>query len=100
MAELKPGSKVKVTVTSGSCSESASKTLARLFLKDPTVGKSRRRKAKPVRPRIRAGRVWQGRPRGSVAARPRKGDSCELVCTLDVLRDLGSVDRYVEVTEI
>ncbi len=100
MAEIEPGSKVKVTITSGSYSEAASKTLARLFLKDPRIGKTRRRGPKPVRGRIRAGRVWNGRPRGSVAAPPRKGDSCELVCTLDVVRDLGSVARYVEVTTI
>lgn len=100
MAEIEPGNKVKVTVTREPRSEAASKTLARLFLKDPRVAKTRRRGPKPVSPRIRAGRVWQGRPQGTVAARPHKGDSCELVCTLDVVRDLGSVEPYVDIATI
>jgi hypothetical protein len=100
MAEIEPGSKVKVTVTSTKLSEGAAKTLARLFLKDPAIAKSRRRGRKPVEVRTRAGRPWPVIQRGNVATRPRKGDSCELVCTLDVVRDLGSVERYVEVKSV
>jgi len=100
MAEIEPGSKVKVTVTSDSVSEAASKTLARLFLKDPKIAKTRRRSPKPYRVRTRSGRPWAVLKRGTRAAPPRKGDSCEFVCTLDMVRDLGSVRRYVEVTVV
>jgi hypothetical protein len=100
MAAIEPGSKVKVTITREPRSEAASKTLARLFLKDPEIAKTRRRGPKPVTGRIRAGRVWNARPRGSVAHPPRKGESCNLVCTLDVVRDLGSVEAYVDITAV
>lgn len=100
MAEIEPGSKVKVTVTSSQLSEGAAKTLARLFLKDPEIGKTRMKKPKPVEYRTRAGRPWPVIRRGNVASRPNKGDSCRLVCTLDVVRDLGSVERYVEISSV
>jgi hypothetical protein len=100
MTEVEAGSKVKVTVTSDKLSEGAAKTLARLFLKDPQIARTRRQEPKPIEPRTRAGRQWNVRPQGSVASRPRKGDSCELICTLDVVRDLESVKNYVEITAI
>ena len=100
MAEIEPGSKVKVTVTSNVLSEGAAKTLARLFLKDPEIAKTRMKKPKDIDPRIRAGRIWNVRRKGTVAHRPTKGDSCQLVCTLDVMRDLGSVDRYVDIAKV
>ena len=100
MLEIEPGTKVKVTVKSEPRSEAASKTLARLFLKDPKIAKTRRRGPKPIDPRTRAGRVWNVRPQGTAAARPHKGDSCELTCTLDMVRDLSSVERYVEISVV
>ncbi|MBN1345948.1 MAG: hypothetical protein JXQ73_24875 [Phycisphaerae bacterium] len=100
MADIEPGSKIKVTVTKELRSEAAAKTLARLFLKDPKIAKTRRKDPKPIDPRTRAGRLWNVRPRGSAAARPNKGESCEITCTLDVVRDLGSVENYVEITKV
>ena len=100
MSEIEPGKKVKVVVTSEPRSEGAAKTLARLFLKDPTIAKTRTRKPKPTVDRRRSGRIWSNPRRGTVAVRPRQGDSCELVCTLDMVRDLASVERYVEITSV
>ncbi len=100
MTDIEPGSRVKVTVTSNSLSEGAAKTLGRLFLKDPETKKQRRRTPKPAEARTRAGRDWFVRPKGSAVNAPHKGDTCELECTLDVVRDLGSVQRYVEITKL
>ncbi len=100
MATIEPGGKVKVVVTSEPNTSKASKTLARVFLKDPQVKKLRRNRRKPIDPRIRAGRIWAVRPKGSALWPPARGESCEINCTLDVARDLESVKQYVEVAPV
>lgn len=100
MTDIEPGSKVKVTVTSSKLSQGAAKTLGRLFLKDPETKAQRRRTPKPSEERTRAGRPWFVRPKGSAVNAPHKGDTCELDCTLDVVRDLASVERYVQITKL
>jgi len=97
MHQIEPGSKVKVTIKRTPLSGGARKTLARLFHMDRRIARTRRRKPKPTTSKRRGGRNWIGRPRGTVTAVPKVGDSCELFCTLDVVRDLASVERYVDV---
>jgi hypothetical protein len=100
MEQIEPGSKVKVTIKRTPLGEGARKTLARLFLKDRRIAKARRRTPKPTLPKRRGGRIWLGRAQGAVTTVPRVGDSCEIACTLDVVRDLGSVKRYVDVSPV
>ncbi len=95
--DIQPGSRVTLTVTSFIRSDSARKTLARLFVKDPEVAKLRRRGPKPVTDTRRAGRIWKNRPSGSIHIAPQVGESAKLLATVDVIRDLQSVSRYVEV---
>ncbi len=97
MKDIRPGSKVKITVARTLRSERAKKTLARLFLKDPRIARTRRQKPKEFRGRRRAGRIWYGTDSGSAAVTPKVGDSASLTVTLDVLRDLTSVLKYLEV---
>jgi len=97
MEQIKPGSTVKVTVKRTPLSEGAQKTLARLFLKDAQIAKQRRKHPKPINPKRRGGRDWNGRPRGAATNTPKVGESWRILATLDVVRDLGSVERYVEV---
>ena len=95
--DINPGSRVTVTVTSTVRTQNARKTLARLFIKDPAIAKIRRRGPKPVRGSRRAGRIWEHRPAGSAQIPPEVGESAKLVATVDVIRDLQSVARYVKV---
>jgi hypothetical protein len=97
MTQIEAGSKVKVTIKRTPISEGAQKTLARLFLKDRKIAKSRRSDPKPLNPTRRGGRIWTGRPRGAATHVPGVGESCEITATLDVVRDLASVKRYVDV---
>lgn len=96
MTAIEPGSKVKITVKTTLLKPAAAKTVARLFLKDEA--KSHNRKAKPVAWRQRAGRQWHHQKRGSVAMTPNVGDSATLIATVDVIRDLNSVDRFIEIS--
>ncbi len=100
METIEPRGNVKVTVKKTPLSKGARSTLARLFLKDPKIAKTRRKDPKGTIPERRGGRIWMGHIRGTVAAVPHVGDSCEIQATLDVVRDLGSVKRYVDVTAL
>lgn len=102
MSSIKPGSVVKLEITKNPSNQAAAKTLSRLFAKDPANQRaSRRRKqirTKQFDPRPRGGRLWVVRPSAPRLVQPRVGDSCTLRATIDVLRDLGSVSRFVKVS--
>lgn len=95
--DIQTGSTVKVTITSALKTQQARKTLARVFLKDPKRSKLRNRAVKPRTPSARAGRTWYHREAGSVARAPEIGDSAMVLATVDVIRDLHSVGKYVKV---
>ena len=95
--QLQPGVTVTVTVNRPITNRAAARTLARIFLKDPEVSRRRRHRPKQVETHMRGGRLWRHRKPGSVAVTPRVGDHCRLVCTVDVIRDLASVERFIEV---
>lgn len=95
--DIQPGNTVKITVTSDLKTQRAQKTLARVFLKDPKNARIRNTKAKRVTPSARAGRTWTHLDPGAICRAPRVGDSAMVVATVDVLRDLESVSKYVKV---
>jgi hypothetical protein len=95
--DIQPGSNVTVTVKSPVKAEAARKTLGRIFMKDERIRKSRLSVPKEVTPTRRAGRIWDLRPRGSVNRPPAIGDSASLVATVDIIRDIQSVARFVDV---
>ena len=95
--DIQPGKSVTVTVTRTIISEAAQKTLARIFMKDESIAKSRNTEPKKVRLIPRAGRLWAHRPRGTSNRVPTVGDSATLSPTIDVVRDLESVARYIEI---
>ena len=95
--DIQPGSKVTVTVKSPIKAEAAQKTLARIFMKDKAIRKTRLTDPKEVTPTRRAGRIWNLRPRGSCNRPPAVGDSANFVATVDIIRDIQSVARYVDV---
>ena len=93
--DVQPGSTVKITVTSEIKTSRAKKTLARLFLKDPAIAKSRLDSPKPAPWHIRAGRRWYNREVGSDARAPKQGDSATILASVDTIRDLQSVEKYL-----
>ena len=95
--DIQPGSNVKITVKSTLKTDRAKKTLARVFMKDLEIRKTRNTNPKPVTSTIRAGRFWNHRPSGSVLRAPSVGDSAQVVATVDVIRDLQSVEKYIAV---
>jgi|SRR5215813_3069895 len=102
MADIRPGTVVKIEVTRNPSSERASKTLSRLFLKDGANKRAdrlrKRTRTQKFQGRRRGGRIWVVRPSAPRFAQPEKGASCKIRATTDVLRDLGSVSRFVKVT--
>ena len=95
--QLEPGNQVKVTLKRPVTNQAAVKTLGRVFLKDPQIGRSRRRRPKHFDENRRGGGMWRTIKPGSVAVPPRVGESCTLTCTVDVIRDLASVERFIDV---
>jgi len=101
--KIKPGSTVTVTITKAPSNEAAVKTLRRILAKDTQAAASIRRE-KTIRKRVSTTRIRAGRPwpvvRGSI--RPFLGEVGEtgtLLATIDVIRDLASVERFVEIVE-
>ncbi|MEX0774499.1 MAG: hypothetical protein WD042_02170 [Phycisphaeraceae bacterium] len=101
MPEIDPGSSIRVKVTKRPTNAAARKTIVRLLSKDSSVAKENQRhrkiRAKGIRWDPRGGRLWATRvvKQPAVAAEP--GVEKTITATLDVLRDLASVERFVEV---
>jgi hypothetical protein len=99
--DIKPGSKVSIKITKNPSNEAAAKTLSRIFAKDPVNKRARVRRKKlladAVDPRRRGGRPWEVRSKAPRLVKPMQGDACHILATMDVIRDLGSVSRFVEV---
>lgn len=99
--DIQPGSKVSITVKRTINCESAAKTLSRLFAKDPIHKKARRFRKKLLadafNPHRRGGRPWEVRPQAPRLVQPGRGDHCTITATCDVIGDLGSVARFVDV---
>lgn len=97
----KPGDKVTLTVNSSPTSDSAAKTLSRIFRAAPN-GSNARRHRKNLRTanfdgRKRGGRIWMVRPQAPRLFQPTKGDSCALTLSTSLIRDIESVERHVSV---
>ncbi len=99
--DIKPGSRVHVTVTRNPSNEAAEKTLSRLFAKDPATRRPRLHRKKllqrAMENRRRGGRLWEVHMHAPAFVQPKKGDDCKIFATSAVLGDLGSVARFVDV---
>ncbi len=99
--DIKPGSKVSIKITKNPSNEAAAKTLSRIFAKDPVNKRARVRRKKllseAMDPRRRGGRPWEVRSKAPRLVQPQRGDACNILATNDVIRDLGSVSRFIEV---
>ena len=96
--EYKAGTALKVTISSTIKRAAARTTLERIFLTDkavvaPIAAREANFKAKPKR---RGGRIWTKRP-NKVHPTLAKGETATVKATPQLLRDLGSVEDFVQV---
>jgi hypothetical protein len=100
--DIKPGTTVNVKVTSIPTNAGAAKTIVRLLHKDAQVKREQKRLEKVreagIRHHQRGGRQWAVRVVKVHPVAAEVGQSGTILATADVLRDLGSVERFVEVT--
>lgn len=102
MQDITPGSKVTVKIVKAPASEGARKTLERVLMKsdDMKVEDARLKRARKnnIKNDMRGGRIY---PRRVPKQHPIKGvvgEQQTVVATLDVIRDLKSVERFIEVS--
>lgn len=98
--DIQPGQWVNVKITGEPRSEAARKTMIRLFRMDPEVMRERRRfvRSRPVQWARRGGRLWGNRPPKLQAVHTTTGASYRIFASVDILRDLRSIARYVNIT--
>ncbi len=98
---IDPGSVVSVEIAATPSGAAARKTLIRVCRKDPRVARQHRQQ-KSTRPSlqewIRGGRFWHHRMKSKPAIKLDAGERYTVNATVDVIRDLESVERYVKVT--
>lgn len=99
--DIAPGKKVTIEIKATPSTPSGRKTLVRICAKDPAMRKlARSRKAK--RPSWqewqRGGRLWHHQMRSAAPVQLSPGRRYAVLATLDVIRDLASIERWVTVT--
>ena len=96
--DLKPGQKIRVTISKNINRASAKKTLERLFMLDKSIVKPierRSRNFKPI-PKRRGGVIWTKRP-NKVHPTLDRGAAATFKATPQLIRDLNSVEAFVDV---
>lgn len=101
--KIAPGTRVKVSITKQPTSAAAAKTLVRVLSKDRAIEaenkRLRRVRDRHLRITRRGGRPWAIRVTKQHPVKARPGESGTLIATVDVLRDLASVRRFIEVKQ-
>jgi hypothetical protein len=99
--DVRAGQTLAVEVLKTPRTDSAVKTLIRLFRRDPAVARVQRR-LKQARPSWeswrRGGRQWHHQMKSEPPVSLQPGTRYTVRATLDILRDLESVQRWVKVT--
>ena len=96
-----PGSKISVELTARPTNAAAEKTIIRLFRKDAAVSKFQRqmgRKRPSMQSWRRGGNYWHHQMKTIPPVKLALGQKYTIAATVDVIRDLASVDRFVKVT--
>lgn len=99
--EAKSGQTVRVTITKNIRREGARKTIERLFMKDPAISKpiATRSRNFITLPKRRGGQVWVKWP-NKVHPTLTKGVAANVKVTPSSLKDLNSVEEFVEVAAV
>ena len=99
--DIAPGTNVRIEITARPNKAAAEKTLYRLCRKDPAVSKYHRvmKANRPSwREKRRGGRWWHHQMKTRPNVTLDCGASYTVFATVDVVRDLASVERWVKVT--
>jgi hypothetical protein len=98
---IEPGSVVSVEIAATPRGAAARKTLIRVCRKDPRIAKQHRSQ-KDKRPSwkdwIRGGRFWHHQMKSKPAIGLDPGERYTVSASVDVIRDLQSVERFIKVT--
>jgi hypothetical protein len=97
----KPGKMLSVEITAPPTNDAARKTLIRLCRRDPRVARHQRaqkRKRPSWESWRRGGRQWHHQMESQPPVKLTPGSRYALRATVDVLRDLETVKRWVKVT--
>lgn len=99
--DIAPGQTVSIEITARPTNAAAQNTLNRVCAKDPAVANRHRRMTRE-RPSWqtwrRGGRLWHHQMKSRPAAQLAPGKRYSVLATVDVIRDLESVSRFVSVT--
>ena len=99
--DIQPGTLVTVEITAEPRSAGAFKTLARVCRKDPEITRRQRWQARH-RPswqiKRRGGRFWHHQMKSTPGVALTAGARYSVRASVDVIRDLASVQRWVKVT--
>jgi hypothetical protein len=99
--DITPGKTVCVEIAKLPTNAAATKTLIRLFRKDPEVSRFQRRQGQN-RPSWqtwrRGGRTWHHQMKTKPPFTLAAGRQLSILATVDIIRDIESVERWVTVT--
>ncbi len=103
IADIAPGSRVNVKIVQEPTNAAGRKTLERLLSKSPAAQKEARRQEKVrragFRTKQRGGREdWAFRVPRQSPVDLKVGEAGTITASIDVLKDLRSIERFVEVT--
>ncbi len=100
--EIKVGSTVNIKIVKSPTNEAAVKTLRRVLCKDETFATEKKRLDKVAKANFktkrRGGRAWIQQLVKQHPAKGEVGESGVLFASSDVIADLRSVSRFIEVT--
>ncbi len=103
LTDITPGSQVHVAVTKSPTSAAATKTLVRLLSKDPAAKKrnGRIKRSRLLNPKFspRGGRwrVWESRQPKILTVLGQPGETATIFAGTQELRELASVQRFIDV---
>lgn len=101
LSDVKPGSKINIKIVHRPTNIAASKTLERVLCKDPEhaseVQRHRKIRGKQTPSKQRGGREWVQRMVKQHPVVGTIGESGTVVASLDVLKDLKRVQRFIEI---
>jgi hypothetical protein len=97
--DITPGTTVTVEIAMAPRNAAARKTLLRLFRRTPEIARNERRQ-KRQRPSWqmwrRGGRMWHHQMKSKLPVQLVPGQRLSVLATVDAIRDLQSVERFVK----
>ena len=96
--DLKAGQTVRVTISKTITRAAARKTIERLFMKDKANSRPLELRARNFKelPKRRGGQIWTKRP-NKLHLPLNKGDAAAVKVTAASIKDLASVEEFVQI---